>query len=207
MTTNNLNNGQIDSKSLIILSHFTVQLLVELHKHKFLESDYFKNMNFSDKFVQQHLPKYGIDNQGTLVMMLYAMLVLPKELWGTVNNENDSVNNKNDNENDYFVNGKLNKKRVNKELLNIVSKENIQCDNNYYPDDLLTHIRNAVAHGRVRITPNESIHFIDENNNLKNKKSCTITISLKDIGKVFEILHNVFAEYIKYLKNEKNPIV
>jgi len=194
MTTNNLNNGQIDSKSLIILSHFTVQLLVELHKHNFLESDYFKNMNFSDKFVQQHLPKYGIGNQGTLVMMLYAMLVLPKELWGTVNNEND-------NDNDYFVNGKLNKKQVNEELLNIVGKENIQCDNNYYPDDLLTHIRNAVAHGRVRITPNKSIHFIDENNNLKNKKSCTITISLKNIGEVFEILHNVFAKYIEYIKH------
>jgi len=48
--------------------------------NNFLNSEYYKNMNFVDNFVKENLPKVGIDNQGTLLIFLYTMLVVPKQL-------------------------------------------------------------------------------------------------------------------------------
>ncbi len=66
--------------NLLIQSYFTTAFLLELKNKDFLNSDYYKNASFEDKFVKESLPKVGIDNQGTLLMMLYTMLVVPKQL-------------------------------------------------------------------------------------------------------------------------------
>ena len=65
-----------NNNNLLIQSYFTTALLVELRNAKFLDSDYYKNARFEDKFVHENLPKVGIDNQGTLLMVLYTLLVV-----------------------------------------------------------------------------------------------------------------------------------
>lgn len=66
--------------NLLIQSYFITAFLVELENQDFLNSDYYKNVSFEDKFVKENLLEVGIDNQGTLLVMLYTMLVIPKQL-------------------------------------------------------------------------------------------------------------------------------
>lgn len=67
-------------ENLIIQVYFTFYFLYELDRNEFLNSNFYKNMQFNDKFIKESLPQIGIMNQGTLVQTLYSMLVLPKEL-------------------------------------------------------------------------------------------------------------------------------
>ena len=69
-----------NNDNLLIQSYFTTALLAELTNAKFIESDYYKSVQFEDKFVQDNLPKVGIDNQGTLLMVLYTLLVVPRQI-------------------------------------------------------------------------------------------------------------------------------
>ena len=66
--------------NLLLQTHITTSFLFELINQNFTNSDYYKNMYFDDIFVKDNLLKVGIDNQGTLLMILYAMLVVPKQL-------------------------------------------------------------------------------------------------------------------------------
>ena len=63
---------------LLIQSYMTFSLLVELHNHGFVESDYFKEMNFGAPWIKENLLKVGVDNQGFAMIALYSLLVLPK---------------------------------------------------------------------------------------------------------------------------------
>lgn len=63
--------------NLLIQSYFTTALLTELKNAKFLESDYYKDANFEDKFVHENLPSVGIDNRGSLLIFLYTLLIVP----------------------------------------------------------------------------------------------------------------------------------
>lgn len=65
--------------NLLIQSYITVSFLLELKNLDFLNSDYYKNAEFQDKYVQESITTIGIDNQGSMLMALYAMLVIPKE--------------------------------------------------------------------------------------------------------------------------------
>jgi hypothetical protein len=67
-------------EDLILQSYFTVSLLVELGKNQFFSSDYFKSMSFGSPDIKKFLEKNGVDNQGSAIMSLYAMLVVPCEL-------------------------------------------------------------------------------------------------------------------------------
>ena len=65
---------------LLIQTYLTTEFLFELSNLKFLESPYYKNANFVDKSVHQFLPTIGIGNRGALLMTLYSLLIVPKEL-------------------------------------------------------------------------------------------------------------------------------
>jgi hypothetical protein len=67
-------------EDLILQSYFTVSLLVELGKNQFFSSDYFKSMSLGSPDIKKFLEKNGVDNQGSAIMSLYAMLVVPCEL-------------------------------------------------------------------------------------------------------------------------------
>lgn len=67
--------------NLLIYSYFTTAFLTELHALDFLESEYYRTAKFQDKFLHEIFPKWGrIENPGMLMMALYAMLVIPRQL-------------------------------------------------------------------------------------------------------------------------------
>jgi len=69
-----------ENDNLLIQSYFTVAFLAELSESNFLESDYYRNLKFKDSFVHKHLPDVGLGNRVCLLIMLYALLVVPKQL-------------------------------------------------------------------------------------------------------------------------------
>ena len=163
--------------NLLIQSYFTTSFLAELSNNDFLNSDYYKNINFQDKFVQDNLPSIGIDNQGTLLMFLYTMLVIPKQLI--------------ESEFPYEFSN----------LNNVIEKVKSTAESSYKKDaekiDFIRHIRNSVAHARVDFIPNETVTFTDKNS---IGEVCVITIPLCSIGIFLTALQQVFMKYIENLK-------
>lgn len=163
--------------NLLIQSYFTTAFLVELKNNDFLNSDYYKNVPFEDKFVKENLPTVGIDNQGTLLMMLYTMLVVPKQLLEKdFPNEFEALNDILD--------------KLKSSAVSTYRKDSVKID-------FIRHIRNAVAHARVEFNPNVSVKFTDKNN---GGEKCEITIPLSNIGLFFTELRKVFMRYIETLK-------
>jgi len=165
--------------NLLIQTYFTTAFLAELNNIDFLNSDYYKNAVFQDKFVKENLPGIGIDNQGTLLMFLYTMLVVPKQLL-----ENEFPNE--------FS-----------ELNNVVEKVKSKAESNYKKDnekiDYIRHIRNSVAHARVDFDPKKIVIFTDKNN---NGEICVITIPLISIEIFLTALQQVFMKYVEKLKTK-----
>lgn len=163
--------------NLLIQSYFTISLLGELNNLNFLESDYYRNANFKDKFVKENLPSVGIDNQGTLLNFLFTMLVIPKQI----------LENKYPNE---FI--KLNKTI---DLIKLKASSDYKFDVNGI--DYVGHIRNSVAHSRVNFSPNKTVTFSDKN---KSGNECKITIPLDKIGIFLTQLQKLFFSHIQNLK-------
>ena len=120
--------------NLILQTYYTSVLLAELKNNNLINSTFFDSMSFKQPVVKSEIKKINVDNQGTLLMVLYAMLVVPKEI----------VEEKYSDEYD-----KLN-----------VYLENISIDtSSNYPNDMpkvkfIRHIRNAIAHARVKFESN-----------------------------------------------------
>lgn len=161
---------------LILQSYFSVVLITELKNNNFLESDFYKHMNFNTPGIKELIKqKISIDNQGMLLMFLYAMLVIPKELIGNkYKKEYSDIN----------------------QYLNGIAK-NTHTD---YEDDsptinYLRHIRNSVAHSRVEFLPNKYIVFNDNDN--KRNNSFRTEIDLYQVGLLLNKLQEVHVLYWK----------
>lgn len=165
--------------NLLIQTYFTTAFLGELTNNNFLKSDCYKNLQFGDNYIKENLPSIGIDNQGTLLIMLYTMLVIPKQLLSQ-------------NFPDEFC-----------ALNNFLKDLNSRVESNYQSDnkqiDFIRHIRNSVAHARVTFIPYVSVTFTDENN---RGEICSITIPLMKIGAFLTELQQVFMKYIETLKTK-----
>lgn len=159
--------------NLLIQSYFTVGLLMELTNTKFLESEYYENIEFEDKIVKENLPKYGIDNQGTLLIFLYTLLVIPKQLLE-------------DRFPDEFMH-----------LNSTVNKIKDAAISTYKKDkdgiDYMRHIRNAVSHARVKFKPTISVTFIDENH---HGETCEITLPLQKFGLFITELQKLHRKHL-----------
>jgi hypothetical protein len=173
-------------EDLIIQIYFTTSFLIELRNNNFLESDCYKNMPFGDTYVKENLPKIGIDNQGALLMTLYSLLVIPKEtLHDRFPNEFLDLNNK-------------------IEAMKTSSASTYSADE--HSIDYIRHIRNAVAHGRVKFV-NGSVTFEDERTLNKNKPNEKIekfhtTLHLSVIGQFLTDLQDIFVLFIKSLQRK-----
>jgi hypothetical protein len=170
--------------NLLIQSYFTVAFLTELNNNNFLNSDYYKKMNFRDKYIKEKLPYIGIDNQGAMLIFLYTMLVIPKQL--------------------------LYKNFSNQFMQLNIKLDKIKSDahSNYKKDtydgvlkiDYIRHIRNAVAHAKVEFIQKVSVTFNDEDN--RSGESCSITIPLSSMGILLTELQNIFMIYVENLKSK-----
>ncbi|MBE0434224.1 MAG: hypothetical protein IBX56_00280 [Methylomicrobium sp.] len=69
-------------ENLVLQTYYTTSLLAELKNNNFIGSEFFDPMNFVQACIKDELKKIDVDNQGTLLMILYALLVVPRELTG-----------------------------------------------------------------------------------------------------------------------------
>ena len=126
--------SQIQKCDLLIQSYCNFVLNAELVNSKFVNSEYFNEMNFQNINAKNILREIGIDNQGYLLIALYTLLVIPKELF----NYSENIT-----------------KWLDNSLYDIDSDYKKQKDN-------LEHIRNSIAHSKVRFSPKNYIEFYDE---------------------------------------------
>ena len=177
-----MRNDDINQEDDILIQSFlTIELLAELHNNKFLNSEYFNKLTVQDMNVKTVLPQIGIDNQGFLLITLYVLLVIPKQ----------------------FLENKFQSdfKALNEFILSIqvASQSTYKDEEKIKNIDFVRHIRNAVAHGRVKFIPEISVTFSDKDFNKKRevKSSCEITIPTNQIGLLISKLQIIFQKYIE----------
>jgi hypothetical protein len=167
-------------QTLLFQSYCTVSLLVALTRNDLLKSDYFESMKFGAPWIKDELRKIGVDNQGCAMMLLYAMLVLPREIlykdYSSVYNEIDAF----------------------------LETHTLNTDNKYKSDassvKYLRHIRNAVAHATVEFRPTNTVIFNDENRRTNEKFSTELP--LKYLGDLLNELQRVHIAYIQDLQKQ-----
>ncbi|SMB25788.1 protein of unknown function [Sterolibacterium denitrificans] len=166
-----------NNDNLLIQGYFTTALLVELKNANFLNSEYYKSRQFQDKFVQDNLPTVGIDNQGALLMVLYMLLVVPRQLLETkFPTEFHSINDD-------------------------VEKLAASTTSSYKKDaqgvDHVRHLRNAVSHARVNFTQDGTVTFRDEDG---QGSIWEATFPLSNIGHLLTSLQVIFMKYVESVK-------
>lgn len=167
--------------NLLIQTYFTTSFIGELNNLNFLNSEYYKNAQFEDKFVKDNLPKIGIDNQGTLLIFLYTMLVIPRQLLEEKYPEG-------------FQNLNL-----------IIDQIKSEAQSDYSSDsdkiNYIRHIRNSIAHARVEFEPEKTVTFIDQN---RSGNTCRIIIPLNKVGLFLTELQKLFLNYVEDLKTKSD---
>jgi hypothetical protein len=167
-------------ENLVLQSYFTVSLLAELGNNKFFSSDYFNGMNFGSLDIKNFLEKNGIDNQGSAVMSLYAMLVVPYELI----------------RNNYNIEFSAMNSFLGQKTKNVTTTYHNDASNS----DFMYHLRNAVAHCRISFKEGDSIVFADSNGAKKavKKKDFYGELPLTDLGAfLHQLQHVIQIEVIK----------
>lgn len=181
-----------DKNQLIIQSYFMTSFIYALNNNNFLDSDFYKNLEFGDPFVHENLPKIGLGNLGTMLFTLYSMLVLPRELF----------------KKDY----KVELESLDPFISNLTSYEETDYRTDLQNIKYIKHIRNAVAHGRVTINTEGEAVFYDKNVYLKKGKDqqiekCVIIIPLDKLDLLIVKLQEKFLNYIVRLQNNHSQKV
>ena len=167
-----------ENDNLLIQGYFTVSLLAELSNSNFLESDYYKSLDFQDLFVHKHLPGIGLGNLGCLLMMLYAMLVVPKQLIEEEFSEDFRA-----------LDARIDELKERASSTYAADLEGIKY---------LRHMRNAVAHARVSFEESEAVTFRDQNG---RGDEFYLVVSLSNIGVVLTDLQSIFMKYVERVKD------
>ncbi len=167
-------------ENLIIQPYLIIELLFNLKKHYFISSDYFSKMNYNND-TRDLLKRTDIDNQGLIMLSLYALLVIPKEiLKKTYVPDFEEINKKMSR---YCQNTETNYK---------YKSQNI---------DYTFHLRNAVSHGRISFIGDSHIEFRDQKESNKIVvNEFKSEIKLKDVEKLIKDLETIIHQYIKNLK-------
>jgi len=166
-------------ENLLFQSYYTVCFLIELRNNAFTNSDYYDSITFADPIVKEVIRNLGVDNQGSLLMSLYAMLVIPKQLVEKLHSDEfDKI-----------------QKFLHANTTNTTTK-------NYNYDqptiDYLRHIRNAVAHARVSFRPDDVVIF--EDTDTKGKSSFSTELSLQKVG---EFIHRLRMVHFKHIQDRE----
>jgi len=166
-------------QNLVVQTYLSFCLTVELKNNAFFASEYFHNMNFDAPWVKQGLKEIGIDNRGNLLMALYAMLVVPKELVGKAYaSEYSDIN-----------------EWIAAQASNTVTT--------YAKDitrvDYIRHLRNAVAHASIEVESPTFMRIRDQSLRVKKNEEFSTEFPLNKIGELLSKLQQVHIKYIESL--------
>ena len=165
---------------LLLQSSIMYALLAELHNDRFVTSDYFEKMNFSEPWFKTRLQKNGVGNKGFVMIALYSLLVLPKEVILNIDpTEYENI-----------------REFVKKHARNITSTYESDIPN----VDFIRHIRNAVAHANVALGPNDVIIFSDKNP--RNSNSIEEFKCELPIDKLIDLLPKLQSIIFKYINSK-----
>ena len=172
-----------DKQELFILqtSFLTTLLLIQINNQgkDFFNMDIFNGIEFtndklSDRKLHEYMKEIGTINQGSLIMILYCLFVMPKEtFFCKYKNEFEKLNS--------FID-----KGVESKL------------SNYKEDskrvDYVRHIRNAISHVSVRYTiDGEKIIISDENTYTDER--CEFSISKDKLSDIMDYtMKNIFMK-------------
>lgn len=166
--------------SLLLQCLATTSLLAELSNANFLRSEYFNNLKFGNESIKKILVTSGIGNPATMQIMLYALLIVPKELLSK----------------DEYGLLESNISELNPIVYKIIEEgtySTYEGENNCRNIDYIRHIRNAVAHSNCKYISENGKNFVvfkdEDNRNRKGKrngkgllKECSIKIDCYKIG-------------------------
>ena len=164
-------------------------LLGELSENKFLESDFYNKLNFKGnrENFREIFEKSGIGNPATMQICLYALLVMPMEVF----------------KKDNTAQLKKIKNKINQSFAKKVNKveSTYKSDKNSSIIDFYNHVRNSVAHSNCKyemINNKCYVEFSDVNTYDTNQK-CVIFI---ETGKVGEIIKELCVYLMEYLNEQ-----
>ena len=169
-------------------------LMAELSNTEFLKSEYYKKMNFqsNDKLIKYILNESGIGNPATMQMFLYALLVMPRELFEKIDIQNmDKCKNE--------IN------RLCSKLVETATNSTYSRENNINNIDYYKHIRNAVSHSKCSYTKINGVcyvNFYDTNVRDKNQ-TCHIIIKTLNVGIILEQLQKQLIEFLNMELNKR----
>ena len=172
-------------QSIILQAIATTSFLSELHNSNFLNSDYFKSMNFENSSYKDILKQSGMGNPAVMHFALYAYLVMPKEI--LAREEYETGRHLYQNLNQYIstiVEGETYSTYPNEDSVNKIKIK--YCE----------HIRNAVAHAKsvFEIENNISyVTFIDERH--RNGCKCEIKLKTQLVGEIIGRLSDILTVY------------
>lgn len=163
---------------ILIQSYLMMRLLNELVNQNFVQSEYFKNLKFTNDNTKNFISEIGLDNQGSRMIMLYILLVLPREL---IFKKYESEFNE--------LDEKLNEIKLNKTISTY--KYDSKCIN------MTRRMRNALAHGKLTF---EKEYFTFYDFNPKNEQEyCKIFFKNEDFPFLLESLNRIFNKYLENL--------
>lgn len=192
---NHMSKKLTQEESLLLQSLATTSLLAELSNDNFLSKSYFSQLKFNNDTLKDILKLSGIGNPACLQMMLYALLVLPKELlneniYPSLNSDFAHINQKMQN---LVIKSDTNTTYTKdfEYAKNCKSKYSITCDMNY-----LRHIRNAVSHANCYYNSESEKHFVTFKDS-NGYEECSIKIECYKVGIILEDLQNLIFNFFK----------
>ncbi|WP_153231776.1 hypothetical protein [Algoriphagus machipongonensis] len=168
--------------NLVFQSHCMVAFIQELANANFLKSPSYEWVKFNDKDLKFFIrDQIGILNQGTVLLFLYAMLVVPKEL---IHSE-------------YQVEfGELEswlKERIS-DFESTYKNKQIKLNE----VNLLDKIRNSVSHATVVFHKNLKIEFVDN----YGSSNTSFKLLMTDFPEFLQKLQNIFKRYFEQFRSK-----
>lgn len=187
-----------DEESMTYLTIANVTLLTSLFKNGFLESDYYENMQWrmspdNVRIIKDVLKQRKLDNPSMMLMELYGLFVLPKELLGS--------------EYEKLCKNEFNNLIICKQKEIQTTYRNEEAKNlqsiNYF-----RHIRNAISHARYEFYTDNGCSYVKfMDNNSKSAELFSVSILTEDISVLADFLCMKLMEFLNNrVKQYKNNV-
>ena len=171
------------NQSIILQAMAMGSLLAELESSKFVKSDYFNKMHFDNESHKEILKLSGIGNPATMHFMLYAYLVMPKEMLPREKYEKLVE--------EYEL--------LNRHIATIVEKETSSTypkEENLSLIDHCCHMRNSIAHSKSLFEVEKNVPYVTFFDERKTDNSeCKIKIRTLAVGEVLNKLQEILNRY------------
>ena len=180
------------TESILCQALAMTSLLNELSNEDFLNSEYYKNLYFKDNNnnFKEILNDSGLGNPATIQMFLYALLVMPKEIF--------------ENSKEPYIKCLIS--QVNNLFQGIVHELETTYDkeskNDFTTINFCRHIRNAVSHSRCYYEVKDNVSYVTFEDSLPKdtKKYCKITMKTGDVGSIIGELKILIMKFLNECK-------